>query len=486
MKMAVNFRLVFYMCGWMLFLLAASQLVPVVPALYYGDGTARFFMLSSAFTAVIGAGLVAPGYGRDLGEARARDGLATVGLAWLMIGLLGAVPYGLTGALTNFWDCVFESVSGFSTTGATVIGDVESLPPAILFWRVFSHWLGGMGIIVLMLAVLPFFGLSGVQLFKNESSLGQQKIRPRVAQMAKTLWLIYIGFTVALLLLVKAGGLGWFEALCHTFSAISTGGFANKNSSIGHYGSAYVEVVMTVFIILSSLNFTIYYQMVKGDFKAMLRSAEAKVFLGVIAVAGLAVTASLLVHGVYSRPADAVINAYFQVVSVISTTGFSTSDWAAWPHLCQGILFVLFFVGGCSGSTSGGLKCMRWMLLFKGVYRTLRQHIHPRAVIPVRLGGQAVPEAVMTSTWAFCAIYFILVAAVTLALAAMDMDLLTALSAAASALGNVGLGLSTVGPSSNFGHLPGAAKGLLSFCMFMGRLELFSLMILFLPEFWRK
>ncbi|UQZ89131.1 potassium transporter [Deltaproteobacteria bacterium Smac51] len=486
MRLAVKFRLIFYMCGWMILLLAASLLLPLIPALIYDDGTAMPFLISSGATALVGGLLIFQGHGHDLGEARSRDGLATVGIVWLMIGLMGALPYWLTGSLPGFWDGVFESFSGFSTTGATVVTNIEALPNGILFWRCLTHWLGGMGIIVLMLAVLPFFGISGVQLFKNESSLGQQKIRPRVAQTAKTLWLIYISFTILLAALLMVGGLDWFDSLCHTFSAMATGGFANKNASIGHYDSPYVEVVLTIFITISSINFALYYQAAKGDWKALFKNTESRVFIGIIVVASLLVSASLTAHNYYDSMLDTVREAFFQVVSIISTTGFITTDWAHWPHFSQGVLFVLFFVGGCSGSTSGGLKCIRWILLFKGVYRTLRQHIHPRAVIPIRLGGQAVPESVMSATWAFCAIYFMVVAVSTLALAAMDLDLLTALSASASALGNVGIGLGAVGPADNFGHLPWAAKGILSFCMFMGRLEFFSLMILFLPEFWKK
>jgi trk system potassium uptake protein TrkH len=307
-----------------------------------------------------------------------------------------------------------------------------------------------------------------------------------VAQTAKALWLIYLGLSVILAVLLRAGGMGWFDALCHTFSGMATGGFANKNASIGHYANAYVEIVLTIFITIASINFALYYQTLRGDRKALFKNTECRVFLAIILISGFLVFLPLSANSVYDSGWDALREAYFQVASVISTTGFTSADWEQWPHFSQGVLFLLFFVGGCSGSTSGGLKCIRWILLFKGVYRTLRQHIHPRAVFPIRLGGHAVPEAVMTATWAFCAIYFMVVAASTLALAAMNLDILTALSASVSALGNVGIALGTVGPAENFAHLPGAAKGVLSFCMFLGRLELFSLMILFLPDFWRK
>jgi len=487
MNLAVNFRLIFKLCGWVALFLALVMLLPVIPALIFDDGVAGDFLASSALVALLAGLLIFQGRRQASDEARTRDGLAAVGLAWLMIGLLGALPYWLSGTLPDFWDGVFESFSGFSTTGATVVSDIEILPASILFWRSLSHWLGGMGVIVLMLAVLPFLGLSGVQLFKNESSLGQYKIKPRVAQNAKILWSIYLGLTVILLILLLLGGMGGFDAVCHALSTIATGGFANKNDSIGHFDSAYVEIVLTIFMFLGSLNFALYYQAVSGDWRALFKNSESRVFFGLVVLAGLAVTLSLILARVYpGEILTALRQAFFQVVSVITTTGFSTSNWEEWPHFAQGILFTLFFVGGCSGSTSGGVKCVRWILLFKGIYRTLRQHIHPRAVIPVRLGGQAVPESMMTAVWSFGAIYFIVLAFSTLILAALNIDILTAFSASASAVGNVGIGLGQVGPAENYGHLPGLAKGTLSLGMYLGRLEFFTLLILFMPEFWQR
>ena len=487
MNLAVNFRLVLYMCGWTLLMLAGAMLTPVVISLITDDGMIPVFVKSAAATGFLALCLIGQGRERrKTDEVRSRDGLATVGLVWLMIGLLGALPYWFSGTLPGFWDGMFESFSGFSTTGATVLGDVEALPPSVSFWRVLTHWLGGMGIIVLMLAVLPVFGLSGVQLFKNESTLGQYRIKPRIAQTAKVLWLIYLGLSLALLVLLLAGGLEWFDALCNTMSAISTGGFSNRNLSAAHYDSAYVEVVLTVFMFIGSLNFALYYLAARGDFKSLAANTECRVFFFIIVIAGILVFVSLMPAGLYDSPSAVLRHAYFQVVAIISTTGLTSTNWEQWPHFGQGVLFVLFFIGGCSGSTSGGMKCVRWILLFKGIRRTLLQHIHPRAIIPVRLGGQAVPETMMTAVWSFTAIYFIVMAFSTLMLAALDIDLLTAFSASASALGNVGLGLGTVGPADNFGHLPGPAKGVLSLAMFIGRLEFFSILILFLPEFWRK
>ena len=465
--------------------MAIAILIPIIISLIMNDGMEYIFLQSAAIASAWALALIWVGKGNK-DTPRSRDGLATVGLAWLMIGILGAIPYWISGTLPNFWDGIFESFSGLTTTGATVIGEVEKMPPAILFWRSLTHWLGGMGIIVLMLAVLPFFGLSGVHLFKNESSLGQNKIKPRIAETAKILWFIYTFLTLLLLALLLLGGMGWFDALCHTFSTISTGGFSNRNISVGHFESAYFEVVITIFMFLGALNFALYYTAVRGNWKDLLKNTEVKVFIWIILISSILIYIPLQLNQVFDGPWEALRHSFFQVVSVISTTGLTTTDWEQWPYLTQGILLTLFFIGGCAGSTSGGMKCIRWVLLFKVIHRTLRQHIHPRAILPIRLGNQAVPEPVMTAIWSFATIYLITLILSTLALAAMDIDLLTALSASASTLGNVGLGLSEVGPSNNFGHLPGAAKGILSFCMVLGRLELFAIMILFLPEFWRK
>lgn len=487
MHLAVNLRIVFCMCGWAALFLSGALLAPIAISLIKGDGEALIFLKSAAVAAAVAGLLIWQGHNKmKTYEVQSRDGLATVGLAWLLIGVLGALPYWISDALPGFWDGLFESFSGLSTTGATVLNNIESLPPSLLFWRAATHWLGGMGIIVLMLAVLPFFGLSGVQLFKNESSLGQTRLKPRIAQTSKALWLIYVGLTVLLIALLLAGGMSWFDSICHAFSAISTGGYSSRNLSIAHFKSGYFEVILTIFMFLGSLNFSLYYLAVKGDFKSFYTNTECRVFTLIIIMASLMVFTSLLTSGFYPSVLTALRHSFFQVVSVISTTGLTSYNWEEWPHFSQGVLFILFFIGGCAGSTGGGLKCIRWILVFKGIHRTLRQHVHPRAVLPVRLGNRAVPESVMTAVWSFVAIYIIMITVATLSLAAMDVDLMTAFSASVSALGNVGLGLGKVSTSSNFGHLPGLGKGLLSLMMFIGRLEFFTILILFMPEFWQK
>ena len=416
-------------------------------------------------------------------EIRGRDGLAAVGLAWPLISLAGALPYWFSGLSPGFVDALFESVSGFSTTGATLLTGLDQTAPVFLLWRSLSHWLGGMGVIVLMLAVLPFFGLGGLHLFKNDSPLGEVRLKPRISQTAMALWLIYLTLTLSLLLMVRAGGLSWFDSLCHAFSAIATGGFSNYDLSIGHYQHPYLDVAFTLFMFLSSLNFALYYRLVRGDWRSLVQDPETRFFTLIIVVFSLFIAAILIFSAHYPAPLTALRHAAFQVVSVTSTAGLSSSDTAQWPRLAQGLLLALFLLGGCSGSTSGGVKCVRWILIFKGIHQALRQHIHPRAVFSLRLGNRPVPEQLMYAVWSFTALYLVVLAAAAMALAALGLDLATSFFASAAALGNVGLGL---GLTDGLTAFPAAAKAILILEMMLGRLEFFTILILFLPEFWER
>ncbi|MDR2827319.1 MAG: TrkH family potassium uptake protein [Candidatus Adiutrix intracellularis] len=486
MNLAVNLYLVCGLCGWVLLFLALIMGLMVIPALVIGDGMAEVFF-KSALVVSLCAGLLIRVGRRAVGdELRKRDGLAVVGLSWLMVSLLGALPYLGSGVIFTFADALFESVSGFSTTGVTILTSLAKLSPIFLFWRCLTLWLGGMGIIMLMLAVLPFFGLGGVHFFKNESSMGQERFKPRVVKMVKFLWLTYITLTILLLFLLRLGHLSWFEAVCYSFSIVSTGGFVLHDNSISYYDSCYLENISMLFMFLSSLNFVLYYQIIQGNWRGIFLDSEVRTFVLIIGVCSLAIVIVLLGTGFYDAPLTALRYALFQVVSVISTTGFFSTDWEQWPSFCQGLLLALFFVGGCSGSTSGGLKCVRWILLFKGIRRTFSQYIHPRAVIGIHLEKTVVPEEVMIAVWSFSSIYIIIFIISALVLAAFGLDLLTAFSASASALGNVGLGLQAVGPTDSFASFPSLAKIILSLEMILGRLEVFSFLILFIPGFWKS
>ena len=482
-RLAVNPPLVAYLCGLILAFLALIMGLMIGAALWLDDGTWPIFGFS-AMAAAGAAGLLLLLGRRQRGaasEVRGRDGLAVVGLAWPLIVLAGALPYLISGLTPSFVDALFESVSGFTTTGASVMAGLDRLPPGLLLWRSLTHWLGGMGVIVLMLAVLPFLGLGGLHLFRNESALGQVRLKPRATQTAKTLWLIYLGLTIILVVLARVLGLTWFEALCNGLSTISTGGFSTREMSIGHYGHPGLETLFAVFMFLGSLNFALYYQAFRGDWRSLFQDTEARVYTLIIILSALLITASLLAAGHHSSPLTALRHSFFQVVSVSSTTGFSSADWLKWPSFTLGLLFTLFFLGGCTGSTSGGIKCLRWILIFKGLHRDMRQHIHPRAVIGLNLGGRPVPERLMTAIWSFWALYLVVLAASALALTALGLDIFSALTASASALGNVGLDLGL-----GFASLSAPAKSILILEMLLGRLEFFALLILFQPEFWTR
>jgi trk system potassium uptake protein TrkH len=481
----INPRLIAHLTGWIVLVTGAGFLLPLIPAYAFGDGSAACFWESLAVCLFLGALLLAVG-GRSSGqEPRYRDSLAVVGLAWFLVSLLGSLPYLFSGRL-DFCGAVFESFSGFSSTGATVAADLPSWPQGLLFWRSFTQWLGGMGIIVLMVAVLPFLGVGGQIMLKSEvSGPASDKLRPRVAQTAKILWIVYLSMGLACFLLLRLGGLGWFDALCQAMTTISTGGFSNYADSAASMGTL-LRWVLIAFMLLGSVNLALYWQALGGHWRALLHNREAAFLLALVLLAALAAAVPLArSSAVYDLP-SAYFECLFQAVALVSTTGLATADWSNWPHLSQAALFLLFFVGGCSGSTSGGVKCIRWILLIKTINRACRRLIHPRGVFPVRLQGRTVAESTLEGVWQFFLIYFLIMALATLVNTALGLDIMTAFSASASALGNVGPALGAIGPTGAYGEVAGPVKIVLSLCMLLGRLEFYSFVVLFFPEFWRK
>ncbi|MDR2351568.1 MAG: TrkH family potassium uptake protein [Deltaproteobacteria bacterium] len=483
----VNPRLIAFLTGWIVIIAGGTLFLPILPALYYDDeGMNLIFLRSGVIAVILGGLLIFLGFKARKQEARSRDSLAVVGVSWFLISLLGALPYYFSGLL-DVWGALFESFSGFSSTGSTNVQDLEIFPEALLFWRSFTQYLGGMGIIVLMVAVLPFLGVGGQLMLKNElSGLSNDKLKPRVAQIAKILWMVYLGFTIVFFLLYLGGGAGVFNSLCLTFTTLSTGGFANFNNSLGHYQGFYFPVVSMVVMFLGSISFAMHYQLLTGHVRAFWRNPEILFFSIVIITATLLISASLIVSNVYQNPGEALFYSLFHAISILSTTGHALVDWGKWPSLAITTLFFLFFIGGCSGSTSGGLKCVRWIIMFKSIHRIFRRYIHPRGVFPIRLNGKPVPDNVLEGVWLFFILYIIILAFSTLILAGLGLDFLTSLSAAASALGNVGPGLGPLGPANTMAWVPGPAKGLLSLLMLLGRLEFYSFLVIFIPEFWSK
>jgi len=415
-----------------------------------------------------------------------REGMAIVTLGWIAIGLFGALPFYLGGEMPFFTDAFFESVSGFTTTGSSVLTHIEGMSRGLLFWRSLIQWLGGMGIIVLSVAILPFLGVGGMQLYKAEvPSPVVDKLRPRISDTAKILWQVYLLFTVLEVILLLFGGMGFYDALCHSLTTMPTGGFSPKNLSVAHYNSVYTDTVIIIFMILAGINFSLHFQMLKGRPLAFWRDSECRFFLGVVLLFTLLV--SFDIHGViYKTVGETLRYASFQVVSIVTTTGFATADYELWPSMSQLILLFCMILGASAGSTGGGVKCLRIMLCFKFCYKELFTLIHPHAVKRIKIGGKPVADDVMQSIMGFLALYMGIFAFSTVFLAGLGVDFITSIGAVAATIGNIGPGFGLVGPAENFAMLPCLAKWVLIGCMLIGRLEIFTVIILLVPEFWRK
>ncbi len=485
----MRWRFIISMVGVLLLFLGLSMLVPLFVGVYYGDRSVNAFLISTGITIIIGLILYIIFRGEDTDFISQREGMAIVAVSWIGVGVFGAIPFYLGGVFPVFVDAFFESVSGFTTTGSSVLTDIEAVPRGFLFWRSFIQWLGGMGIIVLSVAILPFLGVGGMQLYKAEVPTPvPDKLKPRISDTAKILWKVYalISFLEVILLIV--GGMSLFEALCHTFTTMPTGGFSTRNASIAGFDSLYFDIIIIVFMILAGINFSLHFQLLKGDTLAFWKDSECRFFLGTVLL--LVIIVSLNIYGpVYDQIGKAFRYGAFQVVSIVTTTGFATADFDIWPTMSKMILLLCMFLGASAGSTGGGMKCIRVMLCFKYVYKELFSLIHPKAVRHVKIAGKVVSEDVMRSILGFLALYVGLFGFCSVVLAGIGgahMDFLSSFSAVASAIGNIGPGFGTVGPVQNFALVSPAGKWLLIFCMLLGRLEIYTVIILVVPEFWRK
>jgi len=463
-----------------------TLIFPLLWALYYADGSAMALLQSLGLT-VGGGGLLYLVFRRAKTEVISqREGMAIVTLAWTSVGLAGALPFYLGIEHCRFVDAFFESMSGVTTTGASIFTDIESVAPGLLFWRSFIQWLGGMGIIVLSVAILPFLGVGGMQLYKAEvPSPVPDKLKPRIRDTAMILWKVYALISLAEVLLLLAGGMSFYDALSHTFTTMPTGGFSPKNASIAHYDSLYFDCLIALFMLLAGINFSLHYQVLRGRPLAFWRDAECRFFLGVVAV--LVLIVSFNIYGnVYAEMGEALRYAMFQVIAIVTTTGYATADYEQWPAMSQMILFLCMFLGASAGSTGGAMKCLRVMLCFKFSYKELFALIHPHAVTRVKIGGKTVPDEIVRSVLGFLVLYVGLYGVNSILLAGLGVDLITAFAAAAATMGNIGPGFGLVGPVDNYAQIPILGKWLLIWCMLLGRLEIFTVIILLVPEFWRK
>ena len=483
----MNFRLIAYLVAVLLFCIGLSMTAPLGVALYYGDGSAPALLGSLLLTCGAGGGVFFRTRGQEDFYLSHRDGVAIVTLGWLAAGLAATLPYLLSATIPDFTNAYFESISGLTTTGSSIFKDVEVLPQGILFWRAQTQWLGGMGIIVLSIAILPFLGIGGMQLYKAETpSPVVDKLTPRISDTAQALWKIYIVLTIIQIFLLMSGGMDWFDSICHTFATMPTGGFSPKNASVGHYQSVYIDFVIVLFMFVAGMNFSLHYKLVKGNVRQFFRDPEFRSYLFITAAIILVITIDLYGAAIYKGIFDACRYAAFQVVSIMTTTGFVTADFEQWPVLSQQLLLLCMFLGSMAGSTGGGIKIMRIVLLLKHCYLEIFRIIHPHATTVVKLGEIPVPQTIMRSIWGFFLLYVGIYIVATVAMAALGLDMISSISAVATCLGNVGPGLGSVGPMDNFSGVPVLGKWLLIFCMLLGRLEIYTIIVLLMPGFWRK
>ncbi len=457
----------------------------IIVSLAYGGEDFQAFLLTFIAILVVGGSAWLPTRREDTFIGK-REGFIIVGLVWVMFSIFGSMPFVLSGTFSSVTDAFFETMSGFTTTGATIIEDIESLPHGLLFWRSLTQWIGGLGIIVLSLAILPILGVGGMQLFVAEvPGPTKEKIHPRVKETAKRLWGIYIIFSLAQIILMMVGGVDLFDAVNHAFTTMATGGFSTKQASIAHFDSAYIQYVIIFFMIAAGTNFTLSYFALHGKFKKAWENDEFRFYFTVIVFFTVIITAGFIILGEVSVE-DSFRKAAFQVVSIVTTTGYVTSDYLQWFPLFSIIIFILMFFGGSAGSTAAGVKMIRVLLIFRNSYLELKRLIYPSAVVQVRYNNQVVPSHIINNVMAFVFFYIVILLISVGVIASMGYNLDTSFGAVAATLGNVGPGIGDVGPVENYSHIPVSGKWYLSFLMMLGRLELFTVLVLFSPSFWRK
>ncbi|MBR5306455.1 MAG: TrkH family potassium uptake protein [Oscillospiraceae bacterium] len=477
----MNFKVVLKIVGRVITMEAFVMLIPAFVAAFYGEDITPFLM---SIILVLFLGVILSSMNATK-EFFIREGFFTVGLIWLATGFIGALPFYYSGYFPSFIDCIFESCSGFTTTGATILTEIESLPKGILFWRSLTHWLGGMGVLVLATALIPTIGIRTKYLTQAESPGPVfSKLVPKQAQTSKILYAIYCFLTVAEAICLRIAGMPWYDSFIHAFGTAGTGGFSNMNASVGAYDSFAIDMVISIFILLFSINFAMYFLLMTRKFKEIFKSDELRFFLAIVAIATFIVTINI--NHIYPDLKEAFRYAFFQVCSIISTTGFATADWLYWPQICQMIFILLMFCGACAGSTGGGMKCSRILVVFRVIRREIHHIIHPRAVQVVKLDGKVVEEKTIHSILTFIGAYFIIIMAGAVVVSLDGFGFSECFTVSLTCVSNIGPGLGVFGPAGNFSSLSGFSKGFLSFCMIIGRLEIFPILVLLSPSSWHR
>ena len=479
----------FYIVGLLLIILGFSMLFSVGCSLIYGDGDIIPLLQSIAVTIVSGLILVIFFKSKDKKDLSTHDGFAVVTLGWIAIVIFSAFPFYFSGTL-DYTNSFFEAMSGLTTTGATVLGHsstllIEDVPHGILFWRSFTQFIGGMGIIVFSIAILPMLGMGGVQLFRAEvAGPVADKITPRVKQTAKLLWGIYVGFVLILCLILKIEGMSWFDAICHSFTTMATSGFSTNNISIAAYGGL-IQWTIIIFMFLAATNFSLhYYFIAKGKFE-YYKDHEFRVYFGLCIIFSILFFINIVGTNKYQTDLLSFRHSVFAAVSILTTTGFSTENFNEWPEMSKMLLFFLFFIGGSAGSTTGGMKIIRSILVVKYLFYEVRKLLHPKGVFNITIGENTIDDNVVRATLGFYLFYILIFVFTAIFLSFTGLDVETALTASASAIGNIGPGLGSIGPTDNWAHLTDLAKWLTSFCMLLGRLEIFTVVVLFSRSFWK-
>ena len=478
----MNYKFIKCIIGWILIFEACFMVLPLAVALIYREKEGVWFVVSMAICAAIGGLCILKKPERK--SIFAKDSLVAVALSWIVLSLFGALPFVFSGSIPSYIDALFEMISGFTTTGASILSDVESLPRCMLFWRSFSHWIGGMGVLVFVMAILPLAGGNNMYLMKAESpGPSVSKLVPKVRQTAMILYGIYIFLTLLQIVLLLIGRMPVFDAICTAFGTAGTGGFGIKNTSLSGY-SSYIQIVTTVFMIAFGINFNVYFLILMKKYSQAFRSSEVKVYLSVILVSILLIVWDTRV--MFGSLADGFKHVSFQVASIITTTGFSPVDFNMWPEFSKTVLLALLMMGACAGSTGGGIKVSRIIILVKYVLREFQTLVHPRSVKKVSVDGRMVEHEVVRSTNVFLIVYVLLFAISLLIVSLNEYDFTTNFTAVATTIGNVGPGFSNVGPASNFSFFSPLSKCVLMFDMLAGRLELFPMLIMLLPSTWKK
>ncbi len=494
----LNYKIIFHLMGLLWLFNGGFMLIASLFSFIYKDGVGLEMVLSGVLTLLMGGSLMLSTrkHRRELGK---RDGYVIVTFGWISMSLVGTLPYIITGAIPNFTDAFFETMSGFTTTGASILNDIESLPESVLFWRSITHWIGGMGIIVLAIAILPLLGIGGMQLFAAEApGPGGDKLHPRITDTAKRLWLIYVGYTIAETILLKVAGMSFFDAINHSLSTLSTGGFSTKNASIAHWNDQpLIQYIIMAFMFLAGTNFVLSYFAFKTKFSKILKDEEFRAYA--FFIAGLTLTAVLFIYFkadvststvahpmVLGEVESAFRHGLFQVLAVVTTTGFVTADFTAWTPFLTIFFFGLMFLGGSAGSTAGGIKIVRHLIMIKNGLLEFKRTLHPNAILPVRYNMRGVRQPIVFNILAFFILYMLSFIIGVLVFSVLGLDFETALGGAASSLGNVGPALGDLGPVQNYASLSNGAKWWSSFLMLIGRLELFTVLILLTPFFWRN